>query len=206
MSMESGSHLDWQSTLKPGCAVPISPKLEWRVFSQQLKGADSSHHPFWRKKNPTISLWQEHQQTQSSTRNLPKDNGKGLRYALGPQMSPSRAELHLLGRGWCAQHTQALPSHLLSTSLWRVKIPVSHCSRAAILHHSLGSVQACAEGNAMVLWLDGHKREVSRAEQTKLQLLCPLGFPSTPCLWNYHLLWADTPILQLARWCWNGSI
>lgn len=32
----------------------------------------------------------------------------------------------------------------------------------------------------MVLWLDGHKREVSRVEQTKLQLLCPLGFPAHP--------------------------
>lgn len=41
---------------------------------------------------------------------------------------------------------------------------------------------ACAEGNAMVLWLGGHKREVSRTQQTKLQFLSPLGFPSTPCL------------------------
>lgn len=46
-----------------------------------------------------------------------------------------------------------------------LKFPIPHSSRAtAILQYSLLSVRACAEGNAMVLWLYGHKREVSRTE------------------------------------------
>lgn len=95
-------------------------------------------------------------------------------------------------------------SHLLTPLCEGLNFPFP--TATAILQYSLLSVNACAEGNAMVLWLYGHKREVSRTQQTKLQFLSPLGFPSTPCLWNYHLLWADTPILQLVHWCWNGSI
>lgn len=84
--MELGVHL-WLTkyTKTRLCCTHLSQTERFLsgIFSKQLKAGDSSHRPFWRKKKPPISLWQEHQQTQSSTWNLPKDGGKALSYALG---------------------------------------------------------------------------------------------------------------------------